>query len=142
MSYEQIFALAGLVAVFGWIALIAAPVRRRALVAGARGCAIVLAVGYAVLIAASWGSAPGGGFGSLAEVKALFSVDGLLLAGWVHYLAFDLWVGAWEVEDAGASGVPWWLVAPCLALTFLFGPVGLLLYLALRRGRFAARPPR
>lgn len=139
MSHEQVFGLAGLAALIGWVLLAAAPLRRAPLVAAARVLGVVLAAAYAVLIATAWGTAEGGGFGSLAEVKALFTVDGLLLAGWVHYLAFDLWVGAWEVEDAGRAGVSWWLVLPCLALTFLFGPVGLLLYLAVRSGRLAIR---
>lgn len=56
----------------------------------------------------------------------------LLLAGWVHYLAFDLFIGSWEVRDAQRHGLSHLLVVPCLALTFLFGPVGLLLYLGLR----------
>lgn len=131
MTLEQVFSLGSLAALIGWTALAAAPLARARLVAAARVVAVSLAVGYAVLIATGWGAAPEGGFDSLSGVKALFSVDRILLAGWFHYLAFDLWVGAWEVEDAGRSGVPWWLVLPCLALTLLFGPVGLLLYLVL-----------
>jgi hypothetical protein len=73
-----------------------------------------------------------GGFGSLAEVARLFEDPWLLLAGWIHYLAFDLFIGAWEVLDATRRNVPHWLVVPCLVLTFLLGPVGLLLYLVLR----------
>ena len=61
-------------------------------------------------------------------------MDGLLLAGWVHYLAFDLFVGSWEVEDARARGVSHWLVLPCLLCTFLAGPAGLGLYLLVRAG--------
>jgi len=52
--------------------------------------------------------------------------------GWIHYLAFDLLVGRWETQDAAARGIPAWLVVPCLALTFMFGPAGWLLYVGLR----------
>ena len=55
-----------------------------------------------------------------------------LLAGWVHYLVFDLFVGSWEVSDARRLGIPHLFVVPCLILTFLLGPCGLLLYLAVR----------
>jgi len=55
-----------------------------------------------------------------------------LLAGWVHYLAFDLFVGSWEARDALSHRIPHLAVIPCLLLTFLFGPAGLLLYLLLR----------
>jgi hypothetical protein len=62
----------------------------------------------------------------------LFTQPGIALAGWIHYLAFDLFVGAWEVRDASRHGVPHRVVVPCLVLTFLLGPSGLLAYLALR----------
>jgi len=60
------------------------------------------------------------------------SSEAALLAGWVHYLVLDLWVGSWEVEDAGRHAAPHALLLPCLVLTFLSGPVGLLAYLLLR----------
>jgi hypothetical protein len=63
----------------------------------------------------------------------------MLLAGWTHYLAFDLIVGSWEVRDARERGISHWLVVPCLALTFMFGPVGFLAYQALRAGRVGIR---
>jgi len=92
------------------------------------------------VLAAHWGESAGG-FGSLREVAALFANPWLLLAGWIHYLAFDLFVGAWEVRDAAENAVPHWLVIPCLALTFLFGPVGLLSYFGARTAvlKFANR---
>jgi hypothetical protein len=74
----------------------------------------------------------GGGFGSPAEVAILFSNPYLLTAGWIHYLAFDLFVGSWEVRDAQQQGVNHLLVIPCLLLTFLLGPTGLVLYLVVR----------
>jgi hypothetical protein len=64
----------------------------------------------------------------------------LLLAGWLHYLAFDLFVGAWEVRTARAAAIPFLLVVPCLGLTFLFGPAGLLAFLVLAASFRAARP--
>lgn len=70
--------------------------------------------------------------GLMAGVLAGFSKPDVLLAAWLHYLAFDFLVGAWIVEDASALGVQHILVAPCLALTFVAGPVGLLAYLLLR----------
>ena len=78
--------------------------------------------------------APGaaGGFSSLAGVRALFADDGVLLAGWLHYLAFDLFLGAWICRRAAAEGMNPWLLRLCLPPTFLLGPVGLLLFLGLR----------
>lgn len=74
----------------------------------------------------------GAGFGSLPAVMLLFSSPAAVTAGWLHYLCFDLFTGAWQVRDALRRGIPHWMVVPCLLLTFFFGPVGLLLYLLLR----------
>jgi hypothetical protein len=73
-----------------------------------------------------------GGFGSLDDVARLFRTPQLLLAGWLHYLAFDLFVGAWEVRTARRDGIPFPFIIPCLALTFLFGPAGYLVFTAVR----------
>lgn len=124
--------MAGAVAMVGWLVL--ALGGRRGWASGlVSGAAIPLLLGmlYAGLLVTHWGSSEGG-FGSLADVATLFSNDWVLLAGWVHYLAFDLFIGSWEVRDAAKHAVPHLLVIPCLVLTFLFGPVGLLLYFALR----------
>ena len=137
MTPEQLFSISNLLAMCGWLVLLVAPrwTRGPALISGV-AIPGVLGVIYVALIATHFGSSEGG-FSSLAEVQALFANPWLLLAGWIHYLAFDLFIGAWETRDAMKHGVSRWLLAPCLILTFLFGPTGLLLYLALRRTRQA-----
>lgn len=132
MTPEQIFSLSSPMALLGWAALLAAPLAPRAaqVVAGA-AVPLLLSLAYAGLVLAFWSEAPGG-FGSLAEVQALFTHPQIALAGWLHYLAFDLFVGAWEVRTARAEAIPHWAVIPCLALTFLFGPAGLLAFAILR----------
>ena len=132
-------ATAGL-ALTGWAGLVLLPGSRFAVRVLARAiipCAIALV--YVYLMASHFDSAPdGGSFGSLAGLKVYFGVDTLLLAAWVHYLALDLFVGSWEVLDARARGIPHLLVVPCLILTVLLGPTGLLAYL-LMRAMFARR---
>lgn len=132
MIPEQIFSLSSPLALLGWAALLAAPLAPRAaqVVAGA-AVPLLLSLAYAGLVLAFWSEAPGG-FGSLAEVQVLFTHPQIALAGWLHYLAFDLFVGAWEVRTARAEAIPHWAVIPCLALTFLFGPAGLLAFAILR----------
>jgi hypothetical protein len=135
MTPEPLFSLASALVLPAWLLLALAPRWRHA----ARLVAAVVVPGilsglYLGVIVARWGGAEGG-FSSLADVATLFADPWLLLAGWVHYLVLDLFVGAWEVRDAQRLGVPHLLVVPCLALTFLFGPVGLLLYGAIRVAR-------
>ncbi len=134
MELETIFSLCSNLVMPGWLLLIVAPWWRwsRELIAPVIIPAI-LALVYAYLMATSFGSAEGN-FGSLAGVRALFESDRLLLAGWIHYLAFDLFVGAWEVRDARRMRIPHLLVIPCLILTLMAGPVGLGLYFALKAG--------
>jgi len=136
MTAEQVFSIANTIALLGWLLLVTLGPRRwvAPLITGAI-LPLLFAVLYGSLLAAHWGETPGGGFGSLAQVAALFSNPWLLLAGWVHYLAFDLFIGSWEVRDAQANGIRHWFVIPCLALTFLLGPLGLLLYFVLRVAR-------
>ncbi len=111
---------------------------RAALWLGGRVLPLVLCLLYAGLILKGWGQAPGG-FESLDALSQLFSSRDMLLAGWVHYLAFDLWVGRWQIDELSrrtSAGRPvgWALrlaVVPCLGLTLYFGPIGLLLFLGL-----------
>jgi hypothetical protein len=132
MSPEAWFSLANVSVLPAWAMLIFAPRWRGTDILVHRlTLPLVLAVLYIYLLASSWGQLEGG-FGSLREVSLLFSNPKALLAGWVHYLAFDLFVGAWETRDAAAHGLPRWLVAPCLILTFMLGPAGLALYVAVR----------
>lgn len=74
-------------------------------------------------------------FTSLEGLRRTMQNDHMLLAGWVHYLAFDLFVGAWIVRDGRRRDMWYPLLVPCLFLTFLMGPVGLLLYLMLRAAK-------
>ena len=132
MTPNQHFSIVNPIALVAWVLLAALP-RRRWVVEVVAGIAIpaLLATFYTAIVATTWYGSPGG-FSSLSDVAMLFGNPWLLLAGWIHYLAFDLFVGSWEVRDAWDRGVPHLLVLPCLALTFLFGPAGWLLYMALR----------
>ena len=132
MNPETIFATANLVAVSGWLLLLIAPRNRWATIVAGTIIPIVLAATYLIVLVINWGGSRGG-FSSLHDVAELFSNPWLLLAGWVHYLAFDLFVGTWEVRDSLEHGVPRLFVVPCLLLTFMLGPVGFLAYHSTRR---------
>ena len=63
---------------------------------------------------------------------ALFKSPRVVLAGWIHFLAFDLMVGLYIVTDAAQRGIGHLWLLPALFLTLMFGPAGLLLYMAMR----------
>ena len=102
-------------ALAGWLVMLASPLAPKAAdrVAGLV-IPLLLAVGYAGLVLAFWTRAEGG-FDSLANVMRLFTKPEIALAGWIHYLAFDLFVGAWEMRPARAERIPFIVVVPCLA---------------------------
>ena len=131
MTAEQLFSALNLLALAAWLPLVFRPRVRWTSTLLPVVVPSVLAALYVVLVLATlpWGE---GGFSSLAGVRALFDNPWRLVAGWTHYLAFDLFIGGWEVRDAQRRGVPHLLVVPALVLTFLLGPAGLLLYLAIR----------
>jgi len=131
MQPETLFSFANTFVLVGWILLIVAFRWKYTLLLVRLGVVLLLSALYTTLIITHFGDSEGG-FGSLAEVSQLFENPWSLLAGWVHYLAFDLFVGSWEVENAQKLGISHWLIIPCLLFTFFLGPIGLLLYLILR----------
>ena len=88
------------------------------------------------------GSAGGGDapadFTSIEGVRGIFASDGGATIGWIHYLAFDMFAGLWIARDADAKGFSRWIQAPILFATFMAGPLGLLLWLAIRERRARA----
>jgi len=141
MTPEQLFSVANTVALVAWLALILFQRHRWATNVVVVAAVSLFAATYIPLIASRFfGSS--GGFSSLAGVAILFADPWLMVAGWLHYLAFDLLVGRWEAQDAASRGLSPWLVAPCLLMTFMFGPAGWLLYMSVRSvSRLAVQNP-
>ncbi len=134
IALDEAFSIASMMAMSGWAILIILP-RRYDLLFAIPQYVIPLALGllYAGLMFTNVYTVDGG-FGSIAEVRALFGKDELLLAGWVHYLAFDLFIGAWIARQSDAIGIPRLIQAVLLLATFMFGPVGLAAFLLMRLG--------
>ena len=133
-SPDFLFSLCNGIALVAWVALALSPPSRRWTpwtwrITG-RLLPLAFSVVYVPLILANLGGE--GGFGSIAEVQALFAVPGALVAGWVHYLAFDLFVGTWIAQRSAQLGIRHAFALPVLLLTFIFGPAGLLGFALLR----------
>ena len=138
---DQLFGWAGQAAMVGWLVLMLLPRRWPWLLAIPRFIIpFGLSLLYAGLAMAHFFTVDGGGYGSLAEVSALFEKDEILLAGWIHYLAFDLFIGGWIAVNADKLGVNRLVQVPILIATFMFGPVGLAIFLAMRAGYFRRSP--
>jgi hypothetical protein len=138
LSYQTVFDLINAAVLPAWLALVLAPRWRYTQPLAAGVTVPVLAAAYVVLLAAILLKGEGSGevdFTAIEGVQAIFAEPAGAVAGWAHYLAFDLFVGAWVGRDAARRGVPHLLVVPCLVLCFLAGPAGYLLYRLVRAFR-------
>ena len=142
MPWEQIFGLANIWALLCWLVLVFAPARDRWIKPLFYAGVGLLAAIYAILITGLLGGVIDGGAGSggempnlftLAGVQALFDAQGGATIGWIHYLAFDLFVGIWTARNADRRGISRVVQAPILFFIFMVGPFGLTLYLILRQ---------
>lgn len=149
MAWSAIFTLANVIAFAGWAMLAFLPRRPAVYSIILFGCVAMLCVAYTAMFVGLFG-----GFvdpvrvgGSLAPdltnytlpgLRALFMSDGGIVLGWTHYLAFDLFVGLWVASDADAKGFSRWVQLPVLLLVLMAGPIGLLVWLAIREPRSRA----
>jgi hypothetical protein len=132
MTPDQLFTVANTVSLLCWILLAVLPTRRWVthVVTGTAAPAL-FAAAYVTIVIAVLPRAEGS-FSTLSGVAALFTNPWVLLAGWFHYLAFDLLIGTWEARDSVSRGVPRWLLVPCLFLTLMLGPMGWGAYMLVR----------
>lgn len=146
MSWEWLFGFTNAIAVIGWAMLLFLP-------RGAKVQALVLYLGVGLLcfaylamivgMHAGWIDAarPAGAPPpnileyNIAGLQNLFVSKGGLVIGWTHYLALDLFAGLWIAKDADNKGFSRLVQAPVLLLTFAAGPVGLVIWLAVREKR-------
>ncbi len=94
--------------------------------------AVVLGIAYALLLFGDQPGPQGSNFFTLEGVTRIFTTPRTIIACWIHYLIFDLFVGAWIGRDCARLGMKAWMAVPSQVLTLLFGPVGLLSWIAVR----------
>lgn len=132
MNPDTIFTICSNIAMGGWIVLIFMPfwVHSDKFVLGI--IITLLSIVYAWLIFDTFRFSDISKFGSLSGVMELFTNPVAVTAGWVHYLAFDLLAGIFVKRNSVKHNISHWIIIPCLLMTFMFGPMGLLLYLLVR----------
>lgn len=141
MSPDLVFAIANAAVLPAWAVLIFAPRGRWSILDAIPRVVVPVALSllYSVFILAHF-SESGGGYGSIAEVRQLFASDAVLVAGWMHYLVFDLLVACAMATGMDRAGVGRIVQGAVLPAIFLFGPLGWLLAFALTRGIRLSRP--
>lgn len=135
MKPEIVFQICNSIAPVGWLLLIVAPKwkwTKTVIISGV--LPLLFGIVYASLIILFFGKDEGN-FNSLQGVMQLFISPWGVTAGWIHYLAFDLFIGSWELSNGQKNGMPHYLIVPCLILTLFFGPIGLLTFFLLRASK-------
>jgi Domain of unknown function (DUF4281) len=140
MQWETIFSIANTWPLIFWLLLAFGPRTEKMARLVLFGGIFPLAITYALLlpmimIGAIDAVGPEGGsvdFTQLSGVMALFDSKGGATIGWIHYLAFDLFVGLWVARNADRHGYARWVQVPILFFVLMAGPLGLTLYLLLR----------
>ena len=134
MTPTEVFSYAGMITLPMWILMVALPKWKvTQFLCDYKIVPIILSLIYAVFI--TKGLIVNEGmmdFGSLQSVMQLFTEENAVLAGWVHYLAFDLLIGMWMLHQNKKVGIHQILMAPCLLATFMFGPLGFLLFMIMK----------
>lgn len=133
MTPAEVFSIANLMAMPMWLLMIILPKWKitRYLI-DYKVIPLLLALLYVIYIFLAFKITGGMDFGNLSSVMALFTEENAVLAGWVHYLAFDLLVGMWMLDQNKQLGIHQLLMVPCLFGTFMLGPVGFLLFMIIR----------
>ena len=130
MTASALFSVFSTLALLGWITLAVGVALNKPLLSetiAGTWLPVVMSAAYTGLIVMFFADSPGG-FGSLQDVQQLFTSQWIALAGWIHYLAFDLFVGAYIAREVKGLGLARWPLIGLLPLTFLFGPAGYLAF--------------
>ena len=133
MNPTDVFSITNLFAMAMWILMIFLPKWKitRFLI-DYKIIPVILSLVYAIYIFISLKAGNGMDFGSLASVMELFTKEHSVLAGWVHYLAFDLLIGMWILDQNKKLEINHLLIIPCLLGSFMLGPIGFLLFIIIR----------
>ena len=131
MNAGVVFVVAVLAVVPAWVLLIAAPTSRAANAVVHRSW-IFLAVAVVYVVAVAIVGADPSDLASWDGVRRLYEDEVMVLVSWLHFVAVDLFVGAWQARDAARLRLPRVATGFCVLMTFSMAPVGLAAYLLLR----------
>jgi hypothetical protein len=133
MTPTEVFSIANLVAMPMWVLMIFLPKwKATRFLIDYKIIPIGLSILYGMYIVISLRDGGGMDFSSLGSVMELFTSENAVLAGWIHYLAFDLLVGMWILDQNKNLGIHHLLIIPCLLGSFMLGPIGFLLFMIMK----------
>jgi hypothetical protein len=132
MNPDVLFSLTNAWILPAWLLLVIIPKWKYTPHIVIAGAVLPLAICYSFLLFTSLDGMDTDTFSSLENISNAFESKKALLTGWVHYLAFDLFVGLVITYDSIKQGIP--VIPRLIALffTLMAGPFGWLLYFIIR----------
>jgi flagellar biosynthesis protein FlhB len=136
LTHNQVLHACNLGSLPAWISLVFLPRWRHT-----KTITLAIAVAYSllyvvlayVLFSEAMFAVDLGSFSTTDGLSRMFSDATSALAGWAHFIVFDLWTSRFFVLDSVQSGVPHLAVVPCIIACMFFGPLGLLMYVAVKK---------
>ena len=133
MTATEVFSIANMIAIPMWVLMLFfSKWKVTRFLIDFKVIPLALAFMYAIYIFQAIQTSGMMDFGSLTSVITLFTEENAVLAGWIHYLAFDLLVGMWMLDQNKELKINQLVMAPCLFLTFMLGPIGFLLFMIIK----------
>jgi hypothetical protein len=132
MSAESAFSFGSSFVLIGWFLLLVFPNWKFTQAIILNGVVVILAILYAYIFSKDIASFDPKSFSTLSNVKALFQNDNAVAAGWLHYLVFDLLVGAYIVKQCQKLEISRWIYSLILPFAFMFGPIGYLIFFVIK----------
>jgi hypothetical protein len=131
---ETLFQISGLFVLPFWFLMIVAPNWKLTLRLLKSPLVIIAPViAYVILVLPQIGALLPKVMGpKLPEIASLLGTPEGATIAWMHFLAFDLFVGRWAYLDSRERGISAWLMAPILFFILMLGPFGFLLYMIAR----------
>ena len=69
---------------------------------------------------------------NISNLSNLFSNETFLILFWIHFISINLFTGGWIVKDSQKFGINKIILFLPLIITYLIGPLGLLIYWLIR----------
>lgn len=136
MTPTDVFSIAGMISIPMWILMIfLSKWKVTRFLIDFKVIPVVLAFIYMIYIYEAIKVSGMMDFGDLKSVMALFTEENAVLAGWIHYLTFDLLIGMWMLDQNKELRINHLLIAPCLFLTLVLGPIGFLFFMSVKTAK-------
>ncbi len=132
MDASDVYVLAGIAIFIPWLLLLFAPYGRLTDRAAQLFAVLFMASGTWFIVHFFLQADVRSELLCLDCLAKLFANEHMVVAAWLNYLSFGLFAGLWIIHDGDSVAIPHFYRLVPLLLTFLAGPLGVVVYLLMR----------